>query len=345
MNYTKKELQQALSAVAPLTGKTGIMSCVKFGGNKITAMDSDILITYQISNDENYCCSGKDLLNTIKNFPYGDISLEITDKTVKIKSDKLKGKYKLPILPADDFPAFDAPDGDSITIPGMNDMIKSISYAASVDTIKPVFNGIHYDGKHFVATDSRRLSVIKTGSSSTIQFDSIIMPLRFANEMKRLFSDDISLIVSGNMITAHDDTITLTSRLVDGKFPNWQQVIPAKSTHTIDIDVAQLKSTISRIVGYANGPAFRLLFELTGNDMKISASNDGGGNAEETVTFGGDACEIRFALNGAYLLETLANVSGDVVQCGLTEPMSPVVFSCGDEKHVIMPIQIKEVEK
>lgn len=342
MNYTKKELQQALSAVAPITGKTGIMSCVRFEDGKLSAFDNDIAVSYKIDTNEKYCVSGKDLLTTIKNFPDGDIALEVTDKSVKIKSEKLKGKYKLPILSADDFPVFDNHHGAEVAISGLNSAIKKIAYSASTDTIKPVFNGIHYDGSHLVATDSRRLSVARAGENAEV---SIIMPLRFTVEMRRLFGDDITLTVSDNMITAFNETISLSSRLVDGKFPNWQQVIPAKSTHTIDIDVAQLKSTISRIVGYANGPAFRLLFELTGNDMKISASNDGGGNAEETVTFGGDACEIRFALNGAYLLETLANVSGDVVQCGLTEPMSPVVFSCGDEKHVIMPIQIKEVEK
>lgn len=344
MKYNKKELQSALSAVTPLTGKTGIMACVKFADGTLSAFDNDIAVSYKIDTDENYCVSGKDLLTTIKNFPDGEIELEITDKSVKIKSEKLKGKYKLPILSADDFPAFDDHTGTEFTMTGLNSAIKKIAYSASADTIKPVFNGIHYDGSHLVATDSRRLSVARTGEVAG-EGISIIMPLRFTVEMRRLFGDDITLRVSDNMITAYNDTIVLSSRLVDGKFPNWKQVIPAKSTHNIEIDVAQLRSTISRIVGYANAPAFRLTFELAGNDMKISASNDGGGNAEEVVTFGGDACEIKFALNGAYLLETLANVSGDVVQCGLTAPMSPVVFSCGDEKHVIMPIQIKEVEK
>ena len=103
MNYNKKELQSALSAVVPLTGKTGIMSCVRFEDGKLSALDNDIAVSYKIDTDEKYCVSGKDLLTTIKNFPDGDIALEVTDKSVKIKSEKLKGKYKLPILSADDF--------------------------------------------------------------------------------------------------------------------------------------------------------------------------------------------------------------------------------------------------
>jgi len=341
MNYQKKQLQQALSAVVPITAKDGIMSCVKFGDGQLVAGDNEMFVSYKLDTPENYCCNGKDLLNTIKNFPDGDISLEVTEKTVKIKSDKLKGNYKLPVISATDYPAFDAPDGETISITGLNTAIKKISYAASLDTIKPVFNGIHFDGKNFVSTDSRRLAVVTTGETA---LESLIMPLRFTNEVRRLFADDVSLTISGNTITASDENVRLTSRLVDGKFPNWQQVIPKEKGHVITVNVAQLKGAAGRVVGYANQPAYRILFEFTGSEIKMSSSNGQGSSADEHINYEGDKPEIKFALNGQFLLETLANISGDVVTISLVGPMSPVVFSgAEDEKHVIMPIQVKEV--
>jgi DNA polymerase III sliding clamp (beta) subunit (PCNA family) len=106
----------------------------------------------------------------------------------------------------------------------------------------------------------------------------------------------------------------------------------------------RFKAIISRIIGYSTAPSFKLIFSLSDNEMKISATS-AVGSAEETMSFNGDFCEMNLALNGSFLLDTLSNVSGGIISCGLTEPMSPIVFSCGDEKHVIMPIQLKEIEK
>ena len=343
MNYNKQQLQQALTAVVPATGKTDILQCVKFGDGKLIAFDGDIYIEHKIPTDDNYCLDGKSLLNTIKTFPNSDISLELTAKTVKIKCDKLNGKYSLPIRSADDFPAIDHNPSTPVVIPGLIDKIKRVNYAASIDAIKPVFNAVYFDGNNLVATDSRRLAIISAETDANI---SVIMPLRFIVEVKRLFSDNVSLSIDNNMIIAQDETILIASRLVDGQFPNYKQVIPKESKHIINIDKDAFRGAVSRVINYASAPAFRLTFTLKGDTLSISANNSNGGEAEEHVTFDGD-CDMTLAMNGQFVMNAVDNIDGDMLTMSMNAPMSPVVLTgTENDRHVIMPIQIKsEAEK
>lgn len=339
MVYQQKELLNALQAVIPFTHKdNSILQCVKFYNNKIIATNNEIYIEYNLNTEENFCCNGKDLLTIIKSFPDDDIVFSIVENTIRIKSKKLKGNYKLPIIPIESFPEFSInKTGEAIEFPDLVTGLENVSYAAMAEEAYPIYNGVFLDDNSFVATDTFRLASCKVKSENK---NTILFPLKYVLEIQRLFSETVpSIIFYDNMITVFDEQMTTSSRIVDENYVDWKAVIPKETKHEIVLYKSEFQKMLSRLLYFSNVLTNKISFEIVPNKINLSAKNNLG-DGKEILSYEGEI-EFVFAMNGQYILDALSHIASETIAMQMSGKESPVVFlgEVKSEKHIIMPIQ------
>lgn len=330
----------------------------------ITGTDNEIGIKTQLDivSDGNcsFTLSGKRLVSLLKEFPDGVVILDVNNTNVSIssKSGLVKGQYVLVGSSAEEYPAipdFNFKNAIEIEQKTFSEMISKTVHAAAHDTVKPIFNGVYIvseDEKSMtvVATDSRRLSMIKkdiTGSS-TIK-NGFILPLKTVNELLRLLED------KGTCLIAFDDSrcfikigrTEIVSRLIDGQFPDYKQVIPKDYLLKAVIEVKKLKEALNRLKNFTNEPSWRILLKFSQNTLLIEASYPDQGEGQEELAIDSDCKEpITIGINVQFLLDLLKEINSFSVVICVTGVMSPLLIYPEDDikfQSVIMPIQIRSM--
>ncbi|TFH41896.1 MAG: DNA polymerase III subunit beta, partial [Chrysiogenales bacterium] len=235
----------------------------------------------------------------------------------------------------------------------LKEMLRKVIYAASGDSIKPVFNGVFFvsDGKGnvtAVATDSRRLSIVTRSIKNNIHFgDGIIIPLKTVNEIYRLLEN------SGTCGFSFNDTqcffkigeTDVISRIVDGQFPNYRQVLPKEYLFEMEIEKKKFLDSIKRAMVFTREPANKIILNIGNGKIIINASTPELGEAEEEIDIKSKKDEkLSLGINAQFLLESLKEIDSDYVKCGVTGEMSPMYISPSNDTEyisIIMPIQIK----
>lgn len=312
-----------------------------------------------------FTANGRKFADILKELPNGEVLLNIDDSmlmNIQTQAKEIKGKYSLVITPSDEYPKIpDFNEKDSIEIEQniLKDMIKKVVYAASHDTIKPVFNGIFFtiENKNeitSVATDSRRLSMITKKLDIDLPQDfssSFIVPLKTIGEVLRLlestgrcrfsFNDRQCFFKIGNT--------EIISRVIDGQFPNYKHVIPAE--HSIDtvIETKKLIDSVKRVMIFTKEPANKIVCIFNGDTLSIEASTPELGEAEEELNLIENKSNgsMKIGVNAQFLLDSLREIDSFSVKCGLTGQMSPITIIPEDDSSyvsVVMPLQIKSGE-
>ncbi|MCX8122585.1 MAG: DNA polymerase III subunit beta [Spirochaetes bacterium] len=330
----------------------------------ITGTDNEIGIKTQLDVISDGTCSftinGKRLVGLLKEFPDGVIILEVNNTNISIssKSGLVKGQYVLVGSSAEEYPSItecDFKNAIEIEQKIFKEMISKTVHAAAHDTVKPIFNGVYIvseDEKSItvVATDSRRLSMIKRDiAGNDLMKKGFILPLKTVNELLRLLDD------KGVCLLAFDDSrcfvkigpTVLVSRLIDGQFPDYKQVIPKDYLLKSVIEVKKLREALNRIKIFTNEPSWRILLKFSQNSLNIEASYPDQGEGQEEVSIESDSKEsITIGINVQFLLDLLKEIdSFSVVMC-ITGVMSPVLIYPEDDinfRSVIMPIQIRSM--
>ncbi|MDM7988270.1 MAG: DNA polymerase III subunit beta [Smithella sp.] len=330
---------------------------------EIISTDNEIAIRTKVDakSDKSisFVVNGKKFSSILKELPNDEISLNINESLsidITSKSKDVKGHYTLIGMAADEFPEIQHfMDENSIEIDQgvLREIIRKVIYAASGDTIKPVFNGIFLisDAKGnvtSVSTDSRRLALITRPVKQDINFgDGIIIPLKTVNEVYRLLESSGSCMFSfnNNQCFFKISNTEIVSRIVDGQFPNYKQVLPKEYMMEVEINTRKFLDSVKRAMIFTREPANKIIVNVQKNKMIIQASTPELGEAEEelAVTCSRDE-KISIGINAQFLIDALKEVDSDQIKCGITGQMSPVTITpLGDSNYtsIIMPIQIK----
>jgi DNA polymerase-3 subunit beta len=258
-------------------------------------------------------------------------------------------QYRLHTFSADDFPRLPEVDGEMFTVPcdTFLETVSRVSRAASRDESRPVLTGIlvRFEGGKLVmaATDSYRLAVKETPLGSDAPSLEAIVPARALTELGRIAhgGDEIRIGVHENQVLFGTAEAWLSTRRIDGQFPDYRQLIPDTFEHELLLPREEILDVVRRVsvMAQRNSP---LRLKFTDGELTVSAQTQDIGEARESlpVQFAGDELEMGF--NAEFLREGIESVDGDEVAFRLISPLRPgLIRSHGDEFwYLIMPIRL-----
>jgi DNA polymerase-3 subunit beta len=294
------------------------------------------------------------LLDVVRSLPADQVSLELRPAEQDVELISGGATFHIRTLRAEDFPPFPEPgdeDGVSVPVGAFIETALKVAGSASRDETRPVLTGILVSASdrelRMVATDSYRLSVKETALEAALASAfEVNVPARALQELARVAAgaEDGQLTVSvlQNQVVFELDGVVLSSRLIDGQFPNYRQLLPESFEHELRIASSELTEVVRRIslLAQKNAP-LRLAF--TPGELTVSAQTPDVGEALESmpVPFQGEPLEIGF--NPEFLRDGLEAVEeGDVV-LKLISPLRPGLIESGDEggfQYLIMPIRL-----
>jgi DNA polymerase-3 subunit beta len=337
---------QTLSGVLNSTNTLPILDNFLFevdkGSLTISASDLETTITTQLSVESkdsgNVAVPAKLLIDTLKTFPEQPLTFSIDKKRFAIEISSDYGKYKITGQNGDEFPKAPAVEkGQSLEMDAsiLGRAIAKTLFAAGNDELRPVMSGVFVqfapDSATFVATDAhklvryRRTDIKSTGSAA------FILPRKPLNLLKSILPGVEGLIrVEYNATNARfswgiapDGTVgtTLICRLIDGKYPNYEAVIPKNNPNKLTIDTNSLLGSIRRVAIFANKTTHQVRLKVAGNELNISAEDlDFSNEAAERLTcsYSGDDMEIGF--NSKFLAEMLTNIGSEEALIEMSAP-------------------------
>lgn len=327
----------------------------------IVSTDNEIGIktSLKVKSDNNFsfCINGKRFISILKEIPKGDVVIIVDDKyNVNISNKSLRGNYSLVGLEKGEFP--DLPsfvDKNSIEFDQiiLKDIFRKVSYAAATDSIKPSFCGVYFLSEEkgkitAVATDSKRLSLINDDISKNSRLEeAIIIPLKTVHEISRLLTNNgkCSFSIGKNQCFFRIGDTEIVSRLVDGMFPNYKQVIPKEYKIKVQIDKNKLFETLRRVMIFTREPSYKILLHINKDTMRIETKTNDLGEAEEEIKIISNSQEnIILGISAQYLLDSIKEMESDEIELKIMSNISPILLSPKDnnkEVAVIMPIQTK----
>ncbi|HSH31309.1 MAG TPA: DNA polymerase III subunit beta [Candidatus Saccharimonadales bacterium] len=292
----------------------------------------------------------------VASLPGGNIELASDNLGLVVKTPHYQSRING--ISADEFPLIPKlKSRPTLTIPSaqFREALLQTTIAASLDESRPVLAGVYLyveDGSLLVvATDSYRLAERKL-KLKDLKPDtklSIIVPARTMQELARMLAEaetDLSIYLGDNQIMFEVDNLELTSRLIDGQFPNYRQIIPDKTETAIEIDTAEFSriTKVASLFARENAGGVRLEIKQGGQVSIISTASQLGDNTStaDCLTKGGDG---EISLNARYLTEALAAIKSPQVEFAVSGKLNPCVIKPLDDKkhdeylHIIMPLR------
>ncbi len=298
------------------------------------------------------------LFDICKALPADCFVLLETDDNNKLQIKGLRSRFELATLPADEYPLLDdIPIKQEVTLPEKNlkHLLEKVSFSMANQDVRYYLNGllleINKENKILaVSTDGHRLAVSEftpDGSSSNDSELKIIVPRKGILELSKLLDNTselpVTLQISDNHIRVHKDNIRFTSKLIDGKYPDYQAAIPSNSSHTIELDREQFRDTLSRVAILSNEKFRGIRLRMNEGVMTLHSNNPENESAEEEIdiSYSGELFEIGF--NVTYMLEAVNHLEGNTIKLELSTPDSSALLHSDDDpetRYVVMPIRL-----
>lgn len=336
-SYLLKELQ-VLGGIINSKNTLQILDNFLFSLNNnsltVSASDLETTISSQLevesTDSGKLCISAKLLLDTLRTFPEQPLTFSKTENnTIEISSEH--GKYTLAYANAEDFPkTIELIDAFSLTLQGdilANAIAKTI-FASGNDEMRPVMNGVFFQFSTekliFVATDAHKLVRYTREDITASETAEFIMPQKPLNLLKNLLmgsEDDVKIEYNDTNAKFNYGHIEMTCRLIDGKYPNYEAVIPTENPNKLLIDRTMFLNSVRRISIFSNKTTHQIRLKLAGAEFNISAEDiDVSNRAEERLTcdYQGDDMEIGF--NSRFLMEMLGSLNSDEVSLEMSLP-------------------------
>jgi DNA polymerase-3 subunit beta len=284
-----------------------------------------------------------------------------SDQTVSLESNQskiiLKGgksKFTLQTMQAEDFPLVQesANFGPAFSVPQktLKDLLGQVAFAMAVHDIRYYLNGILFvaEGKQLslVATDGHRLAFASATLDVEVPKQEVILPRKTVIELQRLLSDAdgaIEMQFANNQAKFSFDGMEFVTKLVEGKFPDYNRVIPKNHKNKITLGRTALLSTLQRTAILTSDKFKGVRLNIDPGSLRVASNNAEQEEAvdELDIDYGGDSIEIGF--NVTYLIDALANMNQDMVSVELTDGNSSALFTIPDNatfKYVVMPMRI-----
>jgi DNA polymerase-3 subunit beta len=295
------------------------------------------------------------LVDICKSLPDGvDINFSVEDGRVTVKAGR--SRFTLSTLPAAEFPTVEAGEGEvdlELSQSLVRQMIERTGFAMAQQDVRYYLNGMYLEIKagrlRFVATDGHRLALCTAPGELAAEDKSVIVPRKGILELARLLDGEgsVTLIVGSNHIRAVTDQFTFTSKLVDGKFPEYERVLPKSPDKAVSGDRSELKQAFTRTAILSNEKYRGVRLSLSDGALEITANNPEQEQAEESVPvdYTGDVLEVGF--NVSYLLDVMGVLSGNTVRMSLSDSASSALIEEGEAVsgeaealYVVMPMRL-----
>src|SRR5690554_2472033 len=304
--------------------------------NKLTVSASDLETTIssklEVESTEKgaICVSSRLLLETLKTFPEQPLTFTVSDNnTVEISSNY--GKYALAYADGEEFPKAVKLKDPSATIVQGDVLATAISktiFASGNDDLRPVMSGVFFqfstDNLIFVATDAHKLVKYTRNDLKASQTAEFIMPKKPLNLLKNIVAgseEDVTIEYNESNARFSFDNTEMICRLIDGKYPNYEAVIPKENPNKLLIDRNQFLNSVRRVSIFSSKSTHQIRLKIAGAELNISAEDiDYSNKAEERLTCDYQGDDMQIGFNSRFLTEMLNNLTSDEVSLEMSLP-------------------------
>ncbi|MEE8193541.1 MAG: DNA polymerase III subunit beta [Gemmatimonadales bacterium] len=336
---TRERLQEGLVAVAasvPTKTTLPILSNILIeataDGVRLSGTDLDIAVSTvvpaEVDEEGAVTVPAKKLVDIVRELPSAAIRMTASGEQ-RVSLECGRSRFKLLGIPREEFPNFPPVSFDeawTVTSSDLQKLINHVSFAASTEESRPILNGVLWqlqgDVMRMVATNGHRLSKMDVPVGSAGASADLIVPPKALDQVRRLFgpSDELEIAKSDNHLGFRSGTTLVFTRLIEGPYPNYDQVIPRDNDRACTVEKDGLAAALRRVGVVASDQTHRVRLQFTGGSLKLSVSTPDLGEAQDemAVTYDGDALEIGF--NANYLLEILKYMPTDEVRLTFKAP-------------------------
>jgi len=358
-----QDLLQVVSSAVPTKSTLPILSNVLIEADKegltLLATDLDLSIKTRgdadVSQEGSITVPAKRIAEIVRELPDADVKVSVSGTKVKLSC--ANGSFSIHGLDPEDFPQLPQIDAEkmvSLPFDVLESAVRRTSYAVSTDETRQMLTGVLLQLKagelRMVATDGHRLA--KTafrGDYKNLDRD-LIVPPKALSQVVRLAAgrDAVNLTVSKNFAVFEMGTTTVYSRLIDGNFPNYEQVIPKESPRKVRVKREEFVGALRRVSVLSDNVTRQIKLALKPERIELSVSTADVGEGSEAlgVDYSGD--ELAVGYNAAYLLEALRTIGTDEIEIQLNTPTSPGIFVPAKEIEnedvlcLVMPLRLPE---
>ncbi|HVM15906.1 MAG TPA: DNA polymerase III subunit beta [Egibacteraceae bacterium] len=357
---------RTVGARATLPALSGVR--LEVAGERLTLSSTDLetaselSIPVQAERDGVALVPGKLLGDVVRALPNAGITAEVDGDRLHLACGR--ARFDLRLMPVEDFPAVPEPPGDApaavMKAEQFARTVGQVARAASLDDARPVLTGVSLeatpDTLTAAATDSYRLAV------RTVPWDqgterTVLVPRRALEEARRSaeqLGSEVRIVLEAARVTFVFGDRRLTTNLIEGKFPDFRQLIPAGHERRLTVDRAELVEVVKRVavVGDTNTAATPVTLHLTADTVRVTAGSGEVGQAEESLQGSLEGEDLQIAFNPRYLTDGLDAVGGDQVVFELRDELKPAVLrpapdgtqdggdSAGDFLYLLMPVRL-----
>ena len=366
-NVNQQDLQQSLNYCQVVIEKRStlpILSNILLDAQNskltITATDLDLIFINQINNVEvieegKTTTTSSTMYDIVRKLSSGKkINLTLTDNS-KLHLELEKSIFNLNCMPASEFPLTDENFNENEFSLKSKDLLKLLNkckFSVSNDETRHYLSGIYFhqtevEDKNYltaVSTDSHRMSISKLRLNEKKIFEPIILPKKTIFQLSSLLENYDGEVKISNMkskIKFELNNSILISKLIDGKFPNYIQVIPKNNQKKLEIDLKIFQSSVDRVASVSLDKKDGVKFNLTKDNLDLSVNNTNSGDGKETLSVKFDH-ELEISFNSRYLIDVASQLDGDRVEIFFNDTGSPALIKDPgdfDSIFVVMPMK------
>lgn len=333
----------------------GVRLSVSGSDLEVTGTDLDLTITVTASvaasSDGVAVAPGRLVTDIVRALEPGAVTVSLEDEDpLHITSGR--SHFSVRTHPAGDFPRLPAPSGDVVSLdgPALAEALRQVTRAASSEESRPILTGVlmaaEGAGLRLVATDSYRLAVRDLpGAGVLSEGQKVLVPSRALNELMRLLtsSDSVSLRLGAHDATFEIGNVTLTTRLIEGEFPNYRALIPSSYPNRLIVGRESLLDAVRRVKLLARDATTPVRIALRPNGIELTVITNDWGTATEDVDAKYEGAEMTVAFNPNFLIEGAEAVVGDDVALDTLDALKPATLRPIDSDeylYLLMPVRV-----
>jgi DNA polymerase-3 subunit beta len=333
------------------------------GGLRLKATDLDIEVTETIPAEVNTAGSttvpAHVIYDIARKLPEGaQVSLEMTGETGQMQIRSGRSRFMLQALPESDFPdlaAGDLPHRFTLPATDLKRLIDKTQFAISTEETRYYLNGIFFHtldvsgttALRAVATDGHRLARVEMAApQGSESMPGVIIPRKAVAEIVKLVEDggeNVEIELSSAKIRLTFGGVVLTSKLIDGTFPDYQRVIPAGNDKLLTVERDDFAKAVDRVSTISSERGRAVKLALTDGRLTLSVNNPDSGSATEEIEVDYDGTPLDIGFNARYLLDITGQLDGDTALFKLADPGSPTVIQDREGAaalYVLMPMRV-----
>jgi len=368
-NIQSKLLLTHLQAVSKVVNSKNTITILdnflfNLSGNTlvITASDQETTLTthVEVTNAEGsgkFAAGVKELLDMLKELPDQGLSVEINDQNLAINITYMNGEFNFIGLNGNEFPTKAQVEGDvkTMVLPA-NKIARGIQqtiFAVGTESLRPMMMGIFWDIKPeeiaFVSTDTHKLVRFRELNLNTGLEQSFILPTKPATILASILDKqegDVKITIDAKSATFESADYTMSCRFVNGRYPNYNSVIPQDNQYTLTIDRLTMLAAIKRVSVTAS-PGGLVKFDLKENQIHLSTQDiDYSKSSEEVVACDYTGAEMLIGFNDDNIIDVLNNIAGDMVTVDLIDPSRAGIFKPAEQREnedllvLLMPMMV-----